>query len=982
MATPAFPILQPRRSEPEKTGLAAALARAVRGEVRFDAGSRALYATDASNYRQVPIGLVVPRDVEDVITAMAVCREHNAPVLARGAGTSLAGQTCNAAVVFDYSKYMRGIGAVDAAARTVEVEPGTVLDHVREAAERHELTFAPDPATHSRCTLGGMIGNNSCGVHALMGGKTVDNIDALDVLLYDGTRMRVGATNEAELQAAIGAGGRRGAIYAGLKKLRDSYADDIRARFPRIPRRVSGYNLDELLPENGFNVARALVGSEGTCVTVLGATLRLVPSPQHRQLVVLGFADQFVAADAVPRVLAAGPIGLEGFDGLLVDMMRRKRLAVEDIALLPPGRGFLLVEFGGWTAQEALTMAESFCLEARKFQAVLGVRRFDGTEAVRVWRVREQALGATVFVPGEPHSWEGWEDAAVPPAALGSYLRQLQVLMERYGYRSPMYGHFGQGCVHMRINFDLHTAAGLAKYRAFIDEAADIVLAHGGSLSGEHGDGQSRAALLPKMFGERIMGAFREFKALWDPANRMNPGKLVDPVAVYSPIENIRTGEGYQSARPETWFTFPQDGGSFGEATLRCVGVGACRKEHAGTMCPSYMVTREERHSTRGRAHLLWELMQGDVLGDGWANEDVKEALDGCLSCKACKTECPVNVDVATYKAEFLAHYYKGKRRPLHAYAFGRMDRWARLAALVPGVTPRLANAALQLPGARALAGRLLHLAPERTLPRFAARPYTGSPSRTLQRRTLQTHALQKGEVLLWPDTWNNYFHPQALHAARRVLRDAGLEPHTPKQHVCCGRPLYDFGMLKQARGYLANILDRFATEIDSGTPFIFLEPSCASVFRDELLNFFPDDARAQKLAAQTLLFADALQTLAPQYRPKRVSGQGALLHGHCHHKALGKLDAERTLLEQACGTVTVPDTGCCGMAGPFGFERDKYAVSQALGERVLLPAVRAASSEIPIVTGGFSCREQIRQGTGRHAMHLAEVLALRLNSR
>lgn len=973
MAAPAFPILQPGRSEPKPVSreLEAALARAVRGEVRFDAGSRALYATDASNYRQVPTGLVVPCDVDDVIAAMAVCREYNTPVLARGAGTSLAGQTCNAAVVFDYSKYMRGIGTIDAAARTVHVEPGVVLDRVREAAERHELTFAPDPATHSRCTLGGMIGNNSCGVHALMGGKTVDNIEALDVLLYDGTRMRVGAASEAELAAIIAEGGRRGTIYAGLKQLRDTYADEIRAWFPRIPRRVSGYNLDELLPENGFNIARALVGSEGTCVTVLGATLQLVPSPQHRQLVVLGFADQFVAADAVPRVLKAGPIGLEGFDGLLVDMMRRKSLAVEDIALLPPGRGFLLVEFGGWTAQEALAMAESFCLEAQGFAAVLGVRRFDGTEAARVWRVREQALGATVFVPGEPHSWEGWEDAAVPPAALGSYLRQLQVLMERYSYRSPMYGHFGQGCVHMRINFDLHTKEGLAKYRAFIDEAADIVLAHGGSLSGEHGDGQSRAALLPKMFGERIMGAFREFKALWDPANCMNPGKLVDLVAVYSPTENIRAGEGYKPARPETWFAFPQDGGSFGEATLRCVGVGACRKEHAGTMCPSYMATREERHSTRGRAHLLWELMQGDVLGDGWANEDVKEALDGCLSCKACKTECPVNVDVATYKAEFLAHYYEQKRRPLYAYAFGRMDRWARLAALVPGVTPRMANALLQVPGARVLAGRLLHLAPERTLPQFAARPYTSG----LPRRG------QKGQVLLWPDTWNNYFHPQALHAARRVLRDAGLEAYTPKQHVCCGRPLYDFGMLKEARGYLANILNRFAPEIDAGTPFIFLEPSCASVFRDELLNFFPENLRAQKLAGQTLLFADALRTLAPQYQPKRVSGQGALLHGHCHHKALGKLDAERALLEQACGTVTMPDTGCCGMAGPFGFERDKYAISQALGERVLLPAVRAAAPEMPVVTGGFSCREQIQQGTGRHAMHLSEVLAMGLNA-
>ena len=984
MTSPPFPILQPgaeRGLLEAREALAASLRRVVQGEVRFDAGSRALYATDASNYRQVPIGLVVPRDAEDVVAAMAVCRKHEAPVLARGGGTSLAGQTCNTAVVFDHSKYMRRIRPVNPVLGTVHVEPGIVLDRVREAAEVYDLTFAPDPATHSRCTLGGMIGNNSCGVHALMGGKTVDNIESLDVLLYDGTRMTVGATSEQQLAAAVREGGRRGAIYAGLRRLRDEYNAEIHARFPRIPRRVSGYNLDELLPENGFHVARALVGSEGTCVTILGATLKLVPSPQHRQLVVLGFQDAFEAADAVPAVLEAGPIGLEGFDGLLVDMMQRKQLALEDICLLPAGRGFLLVEFGGWTAQEALGKAEAFVREAQQLPAVLSARRFDGQEAGRVWRVREQALGASAFVPGEPHSWEGWEDAAVPPAALGTYLRQLSALMRRYGYRSPIYGHFGQGCVHMRINFDLGSAEGIARYRAFIEEAADIVLALGGSLSGEHGDGQSRAALLPKMFGPRLMEAFRAFKALWDPDNRMNPGKLVSPGVVNQPTENIRTGDGYKSATPETTFQFPDDGGSFGKAVLRCVGVGACRKEHAGTMCPSFMATGEERHSTRGRAHLLWELMQGDVLGEGWANEQVKEALDLCLSCKACKTECPVNVDVATYKAEFLSHYYDERSHPLRDHVFGRMDQWARLAAVLPGVTPRLANAMLRVPGARFAANKLLQLAPERELPPLAARPYT----RTLPRSTPQTGAAQRvagqrgaaQHMVLWPDTWNNYFQPQALGAAAKVLRHAGLAPWTPRKHICCGRPLYDFGMLREARAYLETILTRFAPQIDAGLPFVFLEPSCASVFTDELRNLFPHDERARRLGSQTRLFADALQEYAPAYRPARVSDQPALLHGHCHHKALGKLQAEQDYLQQSCGSVATPDTGCCGMAGPFGFEKEKYAVSQALGERVLLPAVRAAQPGTLVVSGGFSCREQIWQGTGHRAMHIAEVLAM-----
>ncbi len=977
-----FPILQqqPRVAadaasswDPRASAaLEQALCAEVRGEVRFDPAARAMYATDSSNYRLPPIGLVIPEDADDVSRAIAVCRAHGAPVLARGGGTSLAGQTCNTAVVFDYSKRMRRILALDPARKLATVEPGIVLDRLREAAEEYDLTFAPDPATHSRCTLGGMLGNNSCGTHALMGGKTVDNTHALEVLLYDGTRMTVGATSEQELAAIIRAGGRRGELYAGLKRIRDSYASQIRARFPRIPRRVSGYNLDELLPENGFHVARALVGSEGTCATILSATLDLKDSPQHRRLVTLTFADQFIAADHVPQALAWKPIGLEGFDGLLIEMCRRKRLALDDLPLLPPGGGHLLVEFGGWTVEDALAQAESFVAAAGGWGARPAIRHYAGQEAARVWKVREQSLGATVFVPDEPHGWEGWEDAAVPPERLGSYLRQIQTLMQRHGYWSAMYGHYGQGCVHMRINFDLESAAGIAKYREFIDEAADIVIAHGGSLSGEHGDGQSRAALLPKMFGPEIMQAFQEFKALWDPENRMNPGKLVAPATgrLMQPGESLRLGDGYKSATPATYFQFAGDHGSFAEATMRCVGVGACRKEGTGTMCPSYMVTREEQHSTRGRAHLLWELMQGDVLAHGWQNEQVKEALDLCLSCKACKTECPVNVDVATYKAEFLAHYYEERPRALRDYAFGRMDQWSRLAHLVPEVTPRLANAALRIPGARQIAQALLHIAPERTLPRFAARSYTSA----LRTRAPKTTAKR---VLLWPDTWNNYFHPQALSAAERVLKAAGLEPQTPREHVCCGRPLYDFGMLTEAREYLARILARFASEIDRGVPFLFLEPSCASVFRDELLNFFPHDARAQRLAAQSWLFAEGLAQHAPDWHPLRSSdAPEVLVHGHCHHKAMGKLDAELALLRASGASVTLLDSGCCGMAGPFGFEREKYAVSQQLGERVLLPAVRAAGNATVVVTDGFSCREQIAQGTSRRALHLAEVLA------
>ncbi len=968
-ATSAFTILphtpqQPHAHESFSAArqLEEKLRQVVRGEVRFDQASRALYATDASNYRQVPIGLVLPRDEADVVATVAACREFGAPVLSRGGGTSLAGQCCNVAVILDFSKYMHGILALDPAQKLARVQPGIVLDRLRDAAEEHDLTFAPDPATHSRCTLGGMIGNNSCGVHALMGGKTVDNIEALDILLYDGTRLTVGPTSPDELEAIIAGGGRRGQIYAGLVRIRDTYSELIRQRFPKIPRRVSGYNLDELLPENGFNVARALVGSEGTCVTVLQAHCQLKHSPQHRRLVVLGFADPFIAADHVPAVLKYKPIGLEGFDGLLVDYMLRKHLAVEDVLLLPEGRGFLLCEFGADSPEEADAIADEFTTAGQAFGKTCTVRRYSDSEAKRVWHVRESALGATVFVPGQKPGWEGWEDSAVPPEQLGSYLRALYQLLERYQYITPMYGHFGQGCVHLRINFDLETAEGIRKYREFIEQAADIVLAHGGSLSGEHGDGQSRGALLPKMYGPELMKAFQEFKALWDPDNGMNPGKMIDPVSVYQPIDNLRLGEGYQAKKVKTWFQYPDPGG-FGESTLRCVGVGACRKHDHGTMCPSYMATREEKHSTRGRAHLLWEMLNGNVLTGGWRNEEVKEALDLCLSCKACKTECPVNVDMATWKAEFLGHHYEGRTHPLHHYLFGFMDRFAHLAAFAPG----LANLPMKTPGIRSLVKAIAGVAPQRELPQFAGKSF--------QAGNRNRRSSGGAPVMLWPDTWNNYFHPQVLDAAQEVLTSAGFAVQVPAGHICCGRPLYDFGFLDQARKYLQDVMERLGPQIDSGMSFVVLEPSCASVFRDELTSLFPENERAQRLKKQTFLLSEFLAQQAPEYRPPQLSGRQIVLHGHCHQKALMGMQDEISLLQSTSAKVNVLDSGCCGMAGPFGFEKDKFEVSQALGERVLMPAVRSATPDTIVVSDGFSCREQIRQNSPRHALHLAEVL-------
>jgi len=944
--------------------LGSALRRHLRGEVRFDNGSRALYATDGSNYRQVPIGVVLPKDTSDVIAAIAICREHGAPVLCRGGGTSLAGQCCNVAVVLDFSKYMAEIVELDPRLRIARVQPGVILDHLRAAAEKHNLTFGPDPASHSRCTLGGMVGNNSCGVHSVMAGKTDENIDELEILTYDGIRMRVGATGDAELEAIVREGGRRGQIYAGMKAIRDQYTGLVRERFPNIPRRVSGYNLNFLLPENGFHVARALVGSEGTCVTVLEATCRLVESPPERVLLVIGCRDVYVCADLVPEVLTHNPIGLEGMDDLLIDYTRRKGINPEGLALLPEGGGWLLAEFGAPTADEAEAQARGLMealgrsAQPRSFRLLA-----DKQQARKAWEVRESALGAVSHVAGELPTWEGWEDAAVAPEKLGGYLREFRKLTEAYNYRCVVYGHFGDGCVHNRITFDLQSAKGLKKMRQFVEEAADLVVSYGGSLSGEHGDGQARAELLPKMFGPELVEAFQKFKALWDPEWKMNPGKVVLPNKLDA---DLRLGADYHPWEPETHFKFPQDGGSLAQATLRCVGVGKCRQYEGGMMCPSFRATREEAHSTRGRAHLLWEMTKGDVVRDQWRDASVKSSLDLCLSCKGCKSDCPVGVDVATYKAEFLSHHYEGKRHPLNHYAVGHIDRWARMASWFPGMT----NFFTQTPGLRDIAKLLAGVSAQRTIPALARNSFRDWFA---ERKPANSAA---PPVLLWPDTFNNYFHPETAIAAVEVLEAAGFQVRLPAGNVCCGRPLYDFGMLDRAKKMLLRTLDSLDGEIADGIPVVVLEPSCASVFRDEMLNLFPDEPGARKLSRQVFLLSEFLENKADHSRLPAIARK-ALVHGHCHQKSVMKMTDEEAILRRLGVDYEMPSPGCCGMAGAFGFEKEKYPVSIAIGELELLPAVRSAPEDWLIIANGFSCREQIRQCTGRPAMHLAEVIQM-----
>jgi FAD/FMN-containing dehydrogenase/Fe-S oxidoreductase len=997
MPNPFAELAQASKSaQVDAAGLTEALRRKIDGEVRFDRGTRALYSTDGSNYRQVPIGVVLPRDAEDVLATVALCREFGAPLLCRGAGTSLAGQCANVAVVLDFSKYMARILEIDPTRRIARVQPGVVLDHLRVAAEKHHLTFAPDPATHDRCTLGGMIGNNSCGVHSVMAGKTDDNIEALDILTYDGAHMKVGATSSAELERICAAGGRRGEIYTKLQAIASAYGDLVRQRFPNIPRRVSGYNLNFLLPENGFHVARALVGSEGTCVTILEATCRLVESPPERVLLIVAYADIYQCADHVPEIMEHKPIGLEGFDDRLVGYTRKKGINSGGLALLPEGAGWLMVEFGASTKREAESQARGL-MEALGRSADPPAMRLhtDPQQAKRVWEVRESSLGVTAHVPGEPPYWEGWEDAAVAPEKLGGYLRDLRKLMAVFGYKGSFYGHFGHGCVHNRINFDLQSKEGIAKFRNFMEEAADLVVSYGGSLSGEHGDGQGRGELLPKMFGPELVEAFREFKSAWDPEWKMNPGKLIEP---YKLDENLRLGATYSPWEPKTNFQFVADHGSLAQATLRCVGVGKCRREEGGLMCPSYRATHEEEDSTRGRAHLLWEMTQGEVIRDGWRSEEVKRSLELCLSCKGCKSDCPVGVDVATYKSEFLSHYYEGRARPRSAHAFGHIDLWARVASHVPG----LVNLTTQLPFLRDLSKLVAGIPKQRTIPAFAPQTFkTWFERRSFARMTSRpANKVGKGRastvpysaenpralapedaspVLLWPDTFTNYFQPAIAKAAVDVLEAAGFQVVVPKANLCCGRPLYDYGMLDRAQALLVQILDELSPAIEAGIPIVGLEPSCVAVFRDELVNLFPHDERAQALSRQTFLLSEFLETSAQKVPLHRLDRK-ALLHGHCHHKSLMKMTAEEAVLRRLGVDFESPAPGCCGMAGSFGFEDDKYDISIVIGELELLPAVRQAPPDWLIIADGFSCREQIAQCTPRRALHLAEVLQMALH--
>ncbi|RMI90736.1 dimethylmenaquinone methyltransferase [Streptomyces sp. ZS0098] len=951
--------------------LAAALRGAVRGEVDLGVTARALTTMDASNYRRIPLGVVAPRDADDVAAALAVCREHGVPVVPRGGGTSIAGQATGTGIVLDFTRHMNRLLSLDPEAGTAVVQPGLVLDRLQEAAAPHGLRFGPDPSTHGRCTLGGMIGNNSCGSHSVAWGTTADNVRTLSVITARGERLRPGP-------------GWAGAP-TGLRPLVEGELSRLRTGFPDLPRRISGYAVDALLPENRADVARSLCGSEGTLAVLTEAELTLVRAPRARALAVLAYADESGAAQAASGLLPYRPLTVEGMAADLVP----------SAADLPRGGAWLFVEAGGDTETEARAAAEAIVRAADVVDALVVT---DPARQRTLWRIREDASGTATRMPDGSEAWPGWEDCAVPPARLGDYLRDFRALLAEHGLRGTPYGHFGDGCIHVRIDFDLLTGPGVARFRRFSQELADLVVAHGGSLSGEHGDGQARAELLPRMYGAETVALFERVKGAWDPDGLLNPGMLVRPV----PLDADLRFTALPREPVDVAFGYPADAGDFSAAVRRCVGVAKCRTTSvsgSAVMCPSFRATGEEEHSTRGRARLLHEMLTGEVVTDGWRSTEVRDALDLCLSCKGCRSDCPVGVDMATYKAEFLHHHYAGRRRPAAHHTMGRLPVWLSWAARTR--TAGVANALASLGPLARLAKRVGGIAREREIPSLATEPF----SRWWRRR--RTPAEGGGPlVVLWPDTFTEHLSPSVGRAAVRVLEAAGMRVVLPptlrlgsggrvgdarsrspfslltarRGRVCCGLTYISTGQLDRARTVLRRTLDLLEPVLATDAPLVVLEPSCAAALRTDAPELLHDDPRAARLASRVLTFAEALERHAPDWTPpavnRPVTGQT-----HCHqHAVLG--DGPDRRLRETAGLTGELVGGCCGLAGNFGFEKGHYDVSRACAEEQLLPSVREAPEDAVVQADGFSCRTQLEQVGGVRGRHLAEILAEALEER
>ena len=920
----------------------------IRGEVAADRGTRALYSSDASNYRVVPAAVVAPATVDELATVVGLASEAGVPITMRGAGTSIAGNALGPGLLVDVARHLHGIRALDADARTVTVLPGTVLDEVNVAARGHGLRVGPDPSSHSRCTVGGMVGNDACGSHSVAWGTTAENVVALGLVTADGaarTTDGLGPALDARLRAFVG-----------------RHTDLVRAELPPWPRRVSGYALDWLLPERGFDVARALAGTEGTCAVVSSVTLRLVAPPVASVLLVLGFADDTEAATAVPSLLTAGPLTVESLSPELLAHHN-------DDVRLPAGGAWLLVEAGGDTAGAARDHAVRLGTAiGRRTGSAASLVLDDPRERAALWRAREDSAGRSARLPNGTPAWPGFEDPAVPVDRLAGYIRDLRRLLAEHALEGAIYGHFGEGCLHLRAGFGLDRPDGGDRLERFATDAADLTIAHGGSLSGEHGDGRARSELLARQFSAEMRAAFAEWKAIWDPGDVLNPGIIVRPLPLAAGLRRPRPTTRLPAA---PGLAFVADGGDLREGVERCIGIGRCvsQQDHA-LLCPSYRATGEERHSTRGRARLLQELMAGSLADDGWRSDDVREALDLCLSCRGCRTECPTGVDMAAYKAEFLHQHYRGRLRPRSHYLLGRLPAWLRRARRVPW-GPRLVNAVTRVPPTRRLAAAIGGLAGDRPIPRLAPRTFVDGFSDPVP------SAPYRGRVLLWPDTFTNHLAPVVGDAAVRVLAATGFDVALPGADVCCGLTWTATGQLDSAKAVVRRTLD--APGIGDGSdPIVVLEPSCATALRIELTELLPDDPRAAAVAARVRTLAELLDGAG--WTPPPGDPLPSLVQPHCHQQAVLGQAADARVMAAAGIEPTAVLTGCCGLAGSFGMEAGHETVSRAVAELELIPALRATDDATTIIADGFSCRTQVAFLDGRRARHLAEVLADRLD--
>jgi FAD/FMN-containing dehydrogenase/Fe-S oxidoreductase len=931
---------------------------------------RAEYSSDASNYRVVPEAVVFPRSVDDVLATASVCRELATPLTVRGGGTSIAGNSVGPGVVLDLSRHLNQVIAVDPDARTAVVQPGVVLDQLQRSVKPHGLRFGPDPSTHSRCTLGGMIGNNSCGAHAMAYGTTAANVVALDTVDGTGRRLRI----EPGRPAAV----------PGLDAFVAERVAPLGPEFGRFRRQVSGYSLEHLLAPGGGNLARALAGTEGTCCVVLGATVALVPVPAATALCVLGYPDMPAAADDAPAVTGPAVLALEGIDARLVDVVRAHR-ANAAVPRLPAGSAWLFAEVGGASPAEALAQARALVAAASAVDSLVVPA---GPEAATLWRIREDGAGLGSRTAAGAPAWPGWEDAAVPPEQLGPYLREFTALLAGHGLDGLLYGHFGDGCVHVRI--DLPLADHPDRLRPFLTDAAQLVAGYGGSLSGEHGDGRARGELLPIMYSGAAIEAFGAFKGLFDPDGLLNPGIIVDARPVDADLRLPAAGP----LRAPGGFALGADGGDLSSAAHRCVGMAKCRADNGpagGFMCPSYLATRDEKDSTRGRARVLQELANGSLIS-GWRSPEVHEALDLCLSCKACSRDCPVAVDMATYKSEVLHQAYRGRVRPRSHYALGWLPRWTRLAAFAP----RPAAAVFRAGPLAAIARRLAGIDPRRPLPALAPRPATPARLRRQVAEVAEVAARMSagpdaaraarppGErAVLWADTFTRAFSPQVAQAAAAVLAEAGFEVIVPERSLCCGLTWISTGQLGGARARLRAIVADLAGYAEQGMTIVGLEPSCTAVLRGDLTDLLAGDAQARAVAGATRTLAETLLGPGPggggaardlSWLSGRLAGRPIIAQPHCHQHAVMGYHADLAVL-RAAGAQTRALAGCCGLAGNFGMERGHYEVSVAVAEQALLPALRAAPDGAVLLADGFSCRTQAGQLAGWPALHLAELL-------